>query len=438
MICAALAALVLSACATDPPSTMSSACDNGIKDDDETDVDCGGGTCRKCAGARHCEAASDCFSGECVAATNTCVGLTNVSFAEGVSYMSSDKPYVMLSGDLDADGEIDLAVANELASAITVFRNDGAGAFSSIPASTPVGFPTGEYPTGGAIADMNRDGIADIVTANYHGNSVSVLLGAGSLESYTLAANTDYPTVPGSETSNLAVGDLDGNMILDVIATNPQTHSVSVFLGRGDGTLQPATQLDLGMGMSEPYSVAIGDFDSDGDSDAAIADNRTVRIILALGNGDGTFELSPLRPEVGGDASFIIIARDVDLDGNLDLVVANRSSDDVSVLLGHGDGEFDDALLSPTGPMTGPYSIAVADFNLDAVPDVVTANFVSSTTTVLLGIGNGKFEPPIDAGMTGINTYGVATGDFNGDGKPDFATANALSNDITVKMSTAH
>ena len=74
----------------------------------------------------------------------------------------------------------------------------------------------------------------------------------------------------------------------------------------------------------------------------------------------------------------------------------------------------------------------------DGVPDVVTANFMSSTTTILLGIGDGRFEPAINAGETGASSYGTAAADFNGDGKPDFATANAVGWDVTVKLSTCH
>jgi hypothetical protein len=109
----------------------------------------------------------------------------------------------------------------------------------------------------------------------------------------------------------------------------------------------------------------------------------------------------------------------------------------VSVLLGRGDGTFRKAIVSSTGPDTGPYSIAVADFNLDGVPDVVTANYRSSNASVLLGIGNGTFEEPLDSGFTGLNAYGVAVGFFDDDNKPDFATANASSNNVAVKLNTA-
>ncbi len=414
-------------------------CADGIRDEQETDVDCGGGACRRCAGARHCETACDCFSGSCVA--GTCSSYPTVSFADAASYASGYKPYVLLSGDLDADGDIDLAVANEAESTIGVFRNRGnsSGVFERLVSPTGVGFPTGEYPTGGAIADFDRDGIADVITADYHGDSVSILRGTGAGGTYTLTGRSSYPTVAGGETSNLAVGDLNGDAILDVIATNPQAASVSVFLGRADGTLEPASQLGCGTAVGcEPYSVAIGDFDRDGANDAAFADNRSSTIYIELGNGDGTFRPGPSRPAIHGVAPFILITRDLDLDGNLDLLVANRGSDNVSVLLGGGDGAFRAAIVSSTGRDTGPYSIAAVDFNLDGVPDAVTANYKSGTASVLLGIGDGRFEAAIDAGITGVYSYGVATGDFNGDGKPDFAIANAVSNDVSVKLSTAH
>jgi hypothetical protein len=414
------------------------SCNDGVKNGQETDVDCGG-TCSACAASKHCTVASDCVTENCSASTGTC-SLHTVSFADAISYAASFKPYVMLSGDLDGDGDIDLAVANEEGNTISVFRNvdHGSGTFVLVPATTRDGFPTGEYPTGGAVADLNGDGIPDVVTANYHGNSVSVMLGAGSGDAYALVQPAIYATAAGAETSNLAIGDLNGDAIPDVIATNPQTSSISVFLGRSDGTLEPAHNISCGTaGYTQPYSVAIGDFDGDGKNDAAIADNTSGSMFIELGNGDGTFHLDPSRPAVGGVAPYIVIARDMNLDGNLDLIVANRNSDDITVLLGRGDGGFRDALVSSTGPNTGPYSVAVADFNLDGIPDVVTANYLSSNTSVLVGIGDGTFDAPIDAGKTGQTAYGVVAGDFNGDGKPDIATANAVSDDMTVKLSTS-
>jgi hypothetical protein len=413
------------------------ACANGRLDAGETDVDCGGPSCRKCAGGRACEAASDCFNASCGAGTRTCAELASVTFAAAVPYPSGSKTYAVFAGDLDADLDIDVAAANETDNSVSVFINDGAGAF--VLRGAP--FPTGDYPTGLAFADFDRDGSVDVVTADYHGDSVSILRGTGG---GTLGAKTTYPTVADGETSTLAVGDLDGDDFPDVVATNPQRASASVFLNRGagaSGALAPAVDLPVGAtAASEPYSTAIGDFNGDARNDLAIADVRSRTIIVRIGNGDGSFQ-AEVPYAARGAGAYILIARDVNLDGQLDLVCANRGSDNVSVLIGRGDGTFRKAILASTGTATGPYSIAVADFNVDGVPDLVTANFRTGNASVLLGIGDGSFEPPIDAGQTssvrGRFTYGVAAGDFNADGKPDFAVANPDDATMAVKLSTA-
>src|SRR6185503_1303018 len=234
---------------------------------------------------------------------------------------------------------------------ISVFLNNGNGVFQL--AATP--FPTGAYPTGGAIADFNHDGMPDVVTADYHGNSVSVLLGNGT---GMLAAKASYATLPEADTSNLAVGDLN------VIATNPQKASMSVFLGHADGTLDPAIDVPLGIeGNYHPFSPAIGDFDGNGTADVAVGDIITGPIIVRLGNGDGTFgEEKSYNP--GGLGPNVLLATDINRDGVIDIVSANRGGISVSVLLGRTDhsGTFRKAIVSPTGAAAGPYAIAVADF----------------------------------------------------------------------------
>jgi hypothetical protein len=399
----------------------------------ETDVDCGGGTCRKCAGGLRCVVDDDCFGGSCDPASNRCSELATVSFADRMPYPSGDKTYALFAGDLDGNGSIDLAAANEQGSSITVFLNqeNAPGQFTAVSPS----FTTGEYPTGGMLVDMNGDHVLDVITADYHGNSVSVLLGLGG---GMLAAKATYPTVAGAETSNLAVGDLDGDGNPDVIATNPQTASFSMFRGHADGTLDAAITTPVGIaGDAQPYSAAIGDFNGDGKADVAIGDLVNGPFVVRLGNGDGSFG-DEVSYNTGGIGPHIVITTDINLDGFLDLVSANRGSSDVSVLLGRGDGTFRKAIVTSTGDSTGPYSIAVADFNLDGVPDVGTADFMSSTASVLLGVGDGSFRTAIDAGATGSFSYGTIAGDLDGDGLPDFATANASDDNITVKLNTSH
>jgi hypothetical protein len=357
-----------------------------------------------------------------------------------VSYPSLFKPYVIMAADLDRDGDFDLVVLDEESSTVSVHVNDGHAKFAPLPSPDRYGFPTGEYPTDGAIADLDGDGVLDVITSDYHGDSVSVLRGAIAGGTYTLEPAASYPTAAGGETSGLAVADLDGDGALDVIATDPTTSEVSVLLGRGDGTLGAASQLPIvvpGIEPPAPFSVAIGDLDGDGVPDAAIADNANDHLAIELGNGDGTFRPGA-TPVINGTAPFYVIAHDLDGDGHLDLIIADRGSDDVNVLRGRGDGTFDAAIIASTGAGSGPYDVTIADVDLDGIPDLITADYLTGSATVLRGIGHAKFAPPIDAGPTGAYCYSVVAADLDGDGKPDLAAANAVGNDVTISINTSH
>ncbi|HMG23855.1 MAG TPA: VCBS repeat-containing protein [Kofleriaceae bacterium] len=437
-------------------------CENGVVDPGETDVDCGG-ACLKCAGGRSCAVDTDCFSGTCTPGAMTCSALS-VSFGPEQRQYSGFKPYAMFAADLDGDSHPDLAVINEYGSSVAVFLNRYAtgGALSRLdnPAGRPpdepmaANFgPTGAYPTGGAIVDFNHDGHLDVVTADYHGNSVSVLLNAGTGH-LNLRPIASYTTVSGAETSNLAVGDVNKDGNPDVLATNPQRASVSLFLGQADGTLAAGITIPVGVtAAAQPYSAAIDDFNGDGNPDLAIAEEVSGAIIVRLGKGDATFG-DEVPYAIDGVRDYIVIARDVNGDHAVDLVCANRNGDTVSVLLGRGDGTFRKAIVTsvvPTGvtftqdrPWYGPYGVTVADVNRDGVPDLVTPNFLGDNVSIMLGSGNGRFEPaiaigvnkPADTTLTSSTPYAVVITDVDGDMRPDLVIATAVSYEVIVKLST--
>src|SRR2546422_886081 len=118
-------------------------------------------------------------------------------------------------------------------------------------------------------------------------------------------------------------------------------------------------------------------------------------------------------------------------DGRPDLAVANFGSNTVSVLLGIGDGSFQPARTFAAG--TSPLSVAVGDFNGDGRPDLAVANFGSNTVSVLLGIGDGTFQPALTF-AAGTQPVFVAVGDLNGDGRPDLAVANTGSDNVSVLL----
>src|SRR6266851_6960497 len=232
----------------------------------------------------------------------------------------------------------------------------------------------------------------------------------------------------GTRPRAAAVGDFNGDRILDLVVANQNSASVSILLGVGDGTFQPAVNFSVGGSpYSQPQSVAVGDFNGDGFLDLAVVNANSDDASVLLGNGDGTFQPAT-NFQVGADPYSVAVG-DFNGDGFLDLVVANFSSNNISVLLGNGNGTFQLAVNYGVG--IGPYFVAVGDFNGDSFSDLAVANDVSNNVSVLQGNGNGTFQPAVNF-VTGMGPLAVVVGDFNGDGKLDLALVNRFSDTVSV------
>jgi len=177
----------------------------------------------------------------------------------------------------------------------------------------------------------------------------------------------------------------------------------------------------------------VGDFNSDGKPDLGVAnrgsfDSPATNISVLLGNGDGTFQ--PAVNYGAGIGPSSVAVADFNADGKPDLVIANvgpyeqftYTGGDVSVLLGNGDGTFQAAVNYNAG--IGPSSVSVGDFNRDGKADLAVVN-VGSDVSVLLGNGDGTFRTAFNYGA-GSGPAAVAVDDFNGDGAPDLAVASTF------------
>ena len=134
-----------------------------------------------------------------------------------------------------------------------------------------------------------------------------------------------------------------------------------------------------------------------------------------------------------GGSPYSVAVGDLDGDANPDLAVANRASDNVSLLWGNGDGSFQSAVNYSAG--SGPEFIAIDDLDGDANPDLAVANFRSNNVSVLIGNGDGSFQRAVHYGA-GSGPKSVAIGDLNGDGDPDLAVANAVSDNVSILINT--
>ena len=200
------------------------------------------------------------------------------------------------------------------------------------PATGPLfllsNYPVGDRPRSVAVGDLNGDGVPDLVSANENQDDASVLLGTGA---GGFGAPQSYPV--GDQPSSVAIDDVDGDEILDLAVANQESGDVSILLGLGDGTFGPAQSYPTN---GRPQSVAIDDLNGDAAPDLVVAAFFSGGASVLLGTGDGSFGAAQGFP--AGGLPRCVVTGDLDGDGVPDLAVANQDSDDVSVLLGVGDG----------------------------------------------------------------------------------------------------
>jgi hypothetical protein len=286
-----------------------------------------------------------------------------------------------------------------------------------------------------ALGDVNGDGKLDVVVANPCENimdcsngAVSMMFGNGD---GTLGPLWTY-SLAGWWAVSVAVGDVNSDgqpdlLVADTCSTKPTCDGDGCKCTTGLVEVLGAGGHPYGSGGPYARSVALGDVNGDGKPDLLIANDNSVGVLL--GNGDGTFQ-SALAYGAGGWGARSVTVRDVNGDGKPDLLVARRtasSNSTVGVLLGNGDGTFQPAVTYNSGGYQS-FSVAVGDVNGDGKPDLVTANQFGAkddrAVGVLLGNGDGTFQTPVVFSSGGTWVTSVAVGDLNRDGKPDLVLAN--------------
>jgi hypothetical protein len=372
-------------------------------------------------------------------------------------------PNCLAVAHADGDGKRDLVVATS--TLLNVVFGNGDGTFGS-----NLTFATGTLPDHVRLAYINGDAILDAVTANRSANTVSVLLGNGN---GTFAAKTDFAT--GTGPNCVVTGAVNADGMTDLMVANSSassTAAVSTLNGDGLGGFSP--QVTHAMGVAQ--AGVLTDFDHDGILDMATA-NLSSTASIRLGLGSGAF--GPKADFATGSGSTWIESGLIDNDANPDLVVANGSVDNVSVLFGDGAGGFpakvdvtagdtpncvtigdlagtgvpyliftnqfshtvsyarsngDRTFLAKTDLPVGntPYSVAVGDLDGNGLPDLAVACYGASSVTIYRRNAAGGFGPRIDYKLGGSPTS-IAIGDVNGDGRPDLV-ASRIGNLIEVLL----
>ena len=368
-------------------------------------------------------------------------GPTN-SILPSTSYNVGVGPVALAAADFRANGLFDLAVVNEIDNTLTILANQGSGTFVQA-AGSPILLGAARasapaVPPAIASATFNSTGFADLLITDPVANSVTLLLSNGD---DTFKAASAAPIAVGNRPSAIVTGDFNADGDQDFVVTNFTDNTFSVFLGNGDGTFRQATgsPFALPSGVAGPIAIVATDFNGDGKPDLAIVNQTTNNVSILLGNGDGTFKQATNSPIAAGKSPVAIAAGDVNGDSHPDIAVVNQADSSVSVLLGNGDGTFSAALNSPLATGQGPTGIAIADFNGDGNQDIAVTAPATDSVAVFLGLGHGLFAPAFELPV-GINPTTILAAPLAAGALPDVAITDdpaGTAGQVTVILSPA-
>lgn len=377
--------------------------------------------------------------------------ISTASFAPGQNLTVADGPIKTVIADVDADGKPDLIVANSYAHNISLLRNiSAAGTLDGSSFAPRVDLPVvggTDSPRCIAVADVDGDGKLDILIGDQATSSVLVyrnISTPGTLNASSFAAPVRFPAAANSYPHGLRVADLNGDGLPEILVANQSGDSISILKNIGSpgnlttNSFAPQTAL---ITEANPTDIGIGDFNGDGRPDlVTTAFNGSQLSVLRNVATPGAavsnwFVLDTTLPALAG--SLEITVTDLDGDAKLDLVVASVHGYAVSVYRNQATaGAFNTNSFAARVDYSTPgwvHTISVADFNGDAKPDVAAVGELNSYLAVFQNQstpGNIALASRVDF-ATGWNAWGIAAGDLDGDNRADIVFANSYDDTLT-------
>jgi hypothetical protein len=331
------------------------------------------------------------------------------------------------------------------------FAGSPANEFTSSSFKPKVDFSSGTAPSDTKVADLDGDGLSEVIVVNTSSNTVSLFRNIsypGGFWTGSFATKVDLTT--GTSPAALEVADLDGDGKPEIIVANSGANSISVFKNNStSGNISFSAKVDYGT-VNVPACFAIADFDGDGNTDIAVgAGSGTVGLLRNTGYRSTVFSTASFNSSVTfspGGIAIRISAGDLDLDGKPELICGSSYSTSNIVVFRNiatagtlNASSFAAAVNFPTSGYSS-YS-AVGDIDGDGKPELVTTT--SSGTVAVLrntstpgSITSGSFASAVNF-ATGYDPEGVSIGDLNGDGKADIAFGTWAANAVSVLPNTA-
>lgn len=379
-----------------------------------------------------------------ITVTDTTTGLTaysnslfSVSFGKGanidtsfyqtkLNFVAPQSPGEPLAADLDGDGRVDLALGNDLLTQkpIAVLRNTSTE--ETISFAPQMNLAAGSQPRSLAVGDLNGDGKLDLIAPNTGGTTTSVFINTSAPGQISFSPKMDL--AGGSAPDGPAIGDLDGDGKPDVLFTNLNDGSITIYRNTTSGNVVSfAPRMDVSVG-SRPYRIVVSDLDGDGKPDVTIVDAFTNSVHLFRNTSSaGTISFAPKIDLATGKQPYRVAVVDFDGDGRNDIVSLNATGNSISAfrnVSSPGSIAFAARLDIPVG--TSAQRIAqvfvVADLNGDSKPDVVLTRLDTSAVSIMQNTsqpGSISFGSRIDLKRTKSTNNTLTVADLDGNGQPE-------------------
>jgi len=368
---------------------------------------------------------------------NSCGQTGDASNTENKRIKVGRSPGSVEAGDFNNDKFIDLAIASETDSTVTILLGNGKGSFAEAAGSP---FFAGPQPNDIAIKDFNNDGNSDLAFANHEHKFLTVLLGNGK-GNFAAAAKSPFRVEGIPHTHGIATGDFNRDRRPDLVTDSWGNDNVEVLFGDSVHLFKtPGVFFKVG---TRPYQrLRVADVNGDGADDILTTNTEANNVTILLSDGKGGFDEASGSPYPCGDAPFGISIGDLNADGKPDLAIINspgsmaagKGKNGLTVLLGDGKGKFTTMKGSPYESGKIPNRIAIGDTNGDGVNDIITSDNDDNKIYLFLMNRNGTVLSQSSI-TVGNHPKGIVIADLNSDGKSDIAVCNQLDNDISIIIS---